>query len=100
MADRKDAEVFEEVQAFNDHSKVLAGVHENFLGVRFNDPTLSKAAAAMDWLEMADLMDTRTNQTQDYSFSRYAPVAAAGVHFLCRSDQRSTVTQPKKVGRV
>lgn len=54
----------------------------------------------MDWLEMADLMDTRTNQTQDYSFSRYAPVAAAGVHFLCRSDQRSTVTQPKKVGRV
>ncbi|CBJ48332.1 similar to CTF18, chromosome transmission fidelity factor 18 homolog isoform 3 [Ectocarpus siliculosus] len=96
MADRKDAEVFEEVQAFNDHSKVLAGVHENFLGVRFNDPTLSKAAAAMDWLEMADLMDTRTNQTQDYSFSRYAPVAAAGVHFLCRSDQRSTVTQPKK----
>lgn len=42
MADRKDADVFEEVQAFNDHSKVLAGVHENFLGVRFNDPTLSK----------------------------------------------------------
>ncbi|CAN0321651.1 unnamed protein product [Ectocarpus sp. 12 AP-2014] len=96
MSDRKDADVFEEVQAFNDHSKVLAGVHENFLGVRFNDPTLSKAAAAMDWLEMADLMDTRTNQTQDYSFSKYAPVAAAGVHFLCRSDQRSTVTQPKK----
>lgn len=42
MADRKDADVFEEVQAFNDHGKVLAGVHENFLGVRFNDPTLCK----------------------------------------------------------
>ncbi|CAM9383134.1 unnamed protein product [Pylaiella littoralis] len=97
MADRKDADVFEEVQAFNDHGKVLAGVHENFLGVRFNDPTLcKKAAAAMDWLETADLMDARTNRTQDYSFSRYAPVAAAGVHFLCRSDQRTTVTHPKK----
>lgn len=42
MADRQDADVFEEVQAFNDHGKVLAGVHENFLGVRFNDPTLCK----------------------------------------------------------
>lgn len=52
----------------------------------------------MDWLETADLMDARTNRTQDYSFSRYAPVAAAGVHYLCRSDQRTAVTQPKKVG--
>lgn len=52
----------------------------------------------MDWLEMADLMDARTSRTQDYSFSRYAPAAAAGVHYLCRSDQRTTVTQPKKVG--
>lgn len=53
----------------------------------------------MDWLEMADLMDARTSLTQDYSFSRYGPAAAAGVHYLCRSDQRTTVTQPKKVGR-
>ena len=53
----------------------------------------------MDWLEMADLMDARTSQTQDYSFSRYAPAAAAGVHYLCRSDQRTSVTQPKKVCR-
>ena len=42
MAERKEADVYEEVQAFNDHGKVLSGVHENFLGVRFNDPTLSK----------------------------------------------------------
>ncbi|CAN0005849.1 unnamed protein product, partial [Hapterophycus canaliculatus] len=74
---------------------VLAGVHENFLGVRFNDPTLCKAAATMDWLEMADLMDARTSRTQDYSFSRYAPAAAAGVHYLCRTDQRAAVVQPK-----
>eukprot|EP00752_Nemacystus_decipiens_P016349 g14621.t1 len=96
MADHQDADVFEEVQAFNDHGKVLAGVHENFLAVRFNDPTLCKAAAAMDWLEVADLMEARTNHSQDYSFSRYAPAAAAGVHYLCRSDQRTSVTQPKK----
>lgn len=46
MADRQEADVFEEVQAFNDHSKVLAGVHENFLAVRFNDPTLCKVRSA------------------------------------------------------
>lgn len=57
-----------------------------------------QAAAAMDWLEMADLMDARTSQTQDYSFSRYAPLAAAGVHYLCRSDQRAAISQPKKAG--
>ncbi|CAN0373232.1 unnamed protein product, partial [Laminaria digitata] len=96
MAERKEADVYEEVQAFNDHGKVLSGVHENFLGIRYNDPTLSKAAAAMDWLEMADLMDARTSRTQDYSFSRYAPLAAAGVHYLCRSDQRAAISQPKK----
>ncbi|CAM9383281.1 unnamed protein product [Pylaiella littoralis] len=62
MADRKDADVFEKVQAFNDHGKLLAGVHENFLGVRFNDATLSKAAAALDWLQTADLMDARQHK--------------------------------------
>lgn len=44
VADGKQADVFEEVQAFNDHGKVLSGVHESFLGVRFNDPTLCKVS--------------------------------------------------------
>lgn len=48
MADRQDADVFEEVQAFNDHGKVLAGVHENFLAVRFNDPTLCKVCSGVN----------------------------------------------------
>lgn len=42
VADRKNADIFEEVQAFNDNGKVLSGVHENFLGARYNDPTLCK----------------------------------------------------------
>lgn len=40
-----EADVFEEVQTFNDHGKVLGGLHENFLGVRFNDPTLCKVCS-------------------------------------------------------
>ena len=42
MNEQKEADVYEDVQAFNDNGKVLSGVHENFLGVRYNDPTLSK----------------------------------------------------------
>ena len=56
-----------------------------------------QASAAVDWLAMADLMDARTNRSQDYAFCRYLPLAAAGVHYLCRSDQRAVVSQPKKV---
>lgn len=50
MAERKEADVYEEVQTFNDHGKVLSGVHENFLGVRYNDPTLSKVRFGFGWL--------------------------------------------------
>lgn len=47
VGDRKEADVFEEVQTFNDHGKILAGVHENFLAVRFNDPTLAKVRCCL-----------------------------------------------------
>ena len=46
--DRSEPDLLEEVEGFNDHGKVVAGVHENFLGVRFNDPTLSKVLRAID----------------------------------------------------
>lgn len=39
-----DTDVFGEVEAFNDHGKVMGGLHETFLGVRFNDPTLCKVS--------------------------------------------------------
>lgn len=60
MADRQDADVFEEVQAFNDHGKVLAGVHENFLAVRFNDPTLCKVRYAAPTLDTEQRTGPRT----------------------------------------
>lgn len=42
IADKHESDVLEAVECFNDHQKVLAGIHESFLGVRFNDPTLAK----------------------------------------------------------
>ena len=41
----QEFDVLEEVECFNDHQKVLGGLHESFLGVRFNDPTLCKVRA-------------------------------------------------------
>jgi hypothetical protein len=40
-------------------------------------------------------MDTRTATTQDYSFRRYLPAAAAGVHVQCRGDTRPRLTLPR-----
>lgn len=46
VADRQQTDVFEEVRSFNDNGRVMTGLHENFLGVHFNDPTLSKVSYA------------------------------------------------------
>ncbi|CAN0208645.1 unnamed protein product, partial [Discosporangium mesarthrocarpum] len=96
LVDKDRTDVFEEVESLNEHSKVLTAVHETFLQVRYNDPTLSKSSAAVDWLLYADLMEARTGISQDYAFQRYRPLAAAGVHHLCQSDQRTAVGLPKK----
>lgn len=47
--ERGEHDLLEDVEAFNDHGKVVAGVHENFLGVRFNDPTLCKVRKNSAW---------------------------------------------------
>lgn len=38
------------VAEFNDNLLVLSGVFENYLKMRFNDPTFSKAQTASEWL--------------------------------------------------
>jgi len=75
------------VESYNDHSKVFQGIHEHFLGLRYNDPTLSKAALAMDWLEVADLF---------VHFPSYIPAAAAAIHLLCQTDVRPSIQLPKQ----
>ena len=44
------AEVMKAVAEFNDNMLVMAGIFENYLQMRVNDPTFTKAQVASEWL--------------------------------------------------
>lgn len=103
MADRKDADVFEEVQAFNDHGKVLAGVHENFLGVRFNDPTLCKVTVPPKFARyfrhdelVADGCKAACGQLLSWRIS--ATIRFRQVHDIIPKHAHTPTTSRKRVG--
>ncbi|CAM9347739.1 unnamed protein product [Chrysoparadoxa australica] len=84
------------MEKFDDNTKVLGGLHESFLQVRFSDPTLAKTSKACDWFAFADTMDSLVHRTQDFVFRKFIPVAAAGLHVMCRVDTRPAISAPKQ----
>lgn len=48
--------VLDTILGYNDHQLILSGVQENYLGVKFTDPNLIKAASAADWLSIGNML--------------------------------------------
>ncbi|ETV67609.1 hypothetical protein H257_16207 [Aphanomyces astaci] len=80
---------------FGSHELILHGLHDNLLPLVFNDPTLTKINHALEWMEFADLCDTKVKSHQQFALLAYCSMAAVAVYRACCTSSRRRIEYPK-----
>ncbi|ETW08306.1 hypothetical protein, variant 1 [Aphanomyces invadans] len=89
------ARVFDAADRFGSQELILNGLHDNLLPLVFNDPTLTKVNHALEWMEFADLCDTRVKSHQQFALTPYCSIAAVAVYRACCTGSRRRIEYPK-----
>mmetsp|Transcript_11217 Transcript_11217/g.17072 ORF Transcript_11217/g.17072 Transcript_11217/m.17072 type:complete len:574 (+) Transcript_11217:2-1723(+) len=81
-------DVFDSVMGFGDNQLVMMGVFENFLSVRYTDPTFQRTATASDWLSWGDVLEGKqfSGDSGGQYMTVYVPAVASVVHMVCSTD--------------
>lgn len=93
-------DIVDSVIGFGDNQLIVDGLFENYLGVRYQDPAMSRTSASADWLCDADLWQGKYGGdalSDGYQTAKYVPLAAGAIHLLCSAGTRPDLSWPKKV---
>src|SRR3546814_3115170 len=83
--------------SFSEIDVLTQGLHENFLLVPFNDPTMRKISSIYHWFEFMDL--SRAQLFESGSAATFGVLAVA-MHLLCNVNSRVRLQLPsKEIGR-
>ena len=69
----------------NESSRILNGIHENYLKMRYTDPNFEKTLEALSWI-------TAGSRARN---DGYFEMALRGIRHACRSDLREKVESPR-----
>eukprot|EP00057_Strongylocentrotus_purpuratus_P030065 XP_780624.3 PREDICTED: chromosome transmission fidelity protein 18 homolog [Strongylocentrotus purpuratus] len=70
------------IQSCGEHEKLMNGVFENYLEVKFKDPHMDAINMASDWLVFSDIVQSKIARTQNYIFGRFLPFVPLTFHML------------------
>lgn len=93
-------DVIDSVIGFGDNQLIIDGLFENYLGIRYQDPAMSRTSTSVDWLCDSDLWAGKFGGgalSDGFQTMKYVPVAAGAVHLLCSAGTRPALNWPKKV---
>eukprot|EP00117_Sycon_ciliatum_P023729 scpid35668/ scgid20094/ Chromosome transmission fidelity protein 18 homolog len=74
--------VLSAAESTGEYDRVRQGLFENYLEMRYKDPSLELVTSSLGWLSEIDILDHRMKKTQDYSFMRYLPFLPVVYHLL------------------
>lgn len=83
------------IQACGEHEKLMQGIFENYLEVKFKDPHMDAINLASDWLVFSDLIQTKIARTQNYIFLRFLPFVPVTFHLLFACVAFTKIRYPK-----
>jgi len=72
--------ILDVVSSNGDYSKLLEGVYENFLKMKFKDSGLKSSSKIYDWLLFYDKLMYETQSRQEWILQRYTPYIFPIVH--------------------
>lgn len=80
--------------------RVLDGVHENVLLVKYHDPMFQQTTALTDWFQFYDELQSQVAAKQLFSLSAYLPYVGSATHLLCRTSTSHQFLYPRQAGAV
>ena len=87
--------VLRTVQSCGEYEKVMNGVFENYLAVKFKDDCqLSNVTGGHEWLTFFDLTQHHIQRSQQYAMMAYMPYAFVSAHLRFGAFSRSKLSYP------
>lgn len=80
--------------------RVLEGVHENVLLVKYHDPMFQQTTALTEWFQFYDELHSQVAAKQLFSLSAYLPYVGSAAHLLCRTSTSHQFMYPRQAGAV
>ncbi|XP_078414773.1 chromosome transmission fidelity protein 18 homolog isoform X2 [Cetorhinus maximus] len=77
-----------------DHEKITQGLFDNFLLMKFKDPTFSGVCLALEWLEFTDILNERVMSVQNFQLMRYLPFLPVAFHMLFAASNVPRISYP------
>lgn len=93
-------EIFDMIANYSDNHLITMGIFENYLTVKYTDPTIQRTSLAADWLSISDMFESKlySGDSGNYSMSMYIPTIASAIHLVCSTDSKALKLQfPSKV---
>ncbi|XP_078095921.1 chromosome transmission fidelity protein 18 homolog [Mustelus asterias] len=77
-----------------DYEKITQGLFDNFLLMKFKDPTFSGVCLALEWLEFTDILNERVMSVQNFQLMRYLPFLPVTFHMLFAASNVPRISYP------
>ncbi|XP_071946299.1 chromosome transmission fidelity protein 18 homolog [Antedon mediterranea] len=77
-----------------DYDKLLSGIFENYLQVKFKDSHLDAVNLACDWLVFHDTLNRQILHSQTYILMRYLPYVPVVFHMMFASNGQNKIHYP------
>ncbi|XP_020625554.1 chromosome transmission fidelity protein 18 homolog [Orbicella faveolata] len=76
------------------YEKVAQGLFENYLQVKFKDPSFEVVVSGTEWLEFSDFVEQAVLQRQSYILQGYSPFLSVAFHLFYASQAHSKLRYP------
>ncbi|XP_051878427.1 chromosome transmission fidelity protein 18 homolog isoform X2 [Pristis pectinata] len=77
-----------------EHEKITQGLYDNFLHMRFKDPSFSGVCLALEWLGFTDILNEKVLSVQNFQLMRYLPFLPVAFHMLFAASSVPRISYP------
>ena len=78
-------------QSCGEYDKVVQGVFDNYVNMKFRDMRLENVTKSLDWFTCFDLMQQEIRHSQIYSLMAYLPFTLVLSHLMFGSTGRNVL---------
>lgn len=88
-------DVVEAVSSFNDSESINNGLFENYLQMRYSDPTLTRTCEMLDWICFSDSLNHQIRRSSNFFLENYSGFVAGSFHVNAANNFNAKVRFPK-----